>query len=466
MAWSKPCHPLRLGARLLALLSCATGLALAWPRSSHAEDLLQVYARARTNDPVLGQVLAARGVVREQAIQARSGLLPQWQAEASQSRLASDGSRRSDLAIQLSQVLVDLGQLRSWDAAQTLLSAQEARLRAAEQALCARVASAYFGVLMAQAGLDTVQANEAAFAEQVRQAQSRFDAGLSAQVDLDQARTYHALAQGSVLEAQEALADARQALKQVSGEGAEQALAPLAAELNLSADKVGDEGAQAWVEQALQNNPALQAFTLNLSAGDQRVAAARAAHLPRLSLGLDSERYNNKPSQVSDINEGRWVNTLALRLTIPIFAGGATESRSRQALYQRDAAREELEAARRALLRETQAQYQARQTSRAQVLSSSRAVLAASQGLAATRAGQSLGTRSMTDLLLAIQSQSAAQMAYQQARHRYVLSTLLLQQAAGHLGEAELLAVNRLLTHTPAAVAMLERQHETEKGSF
>lgn len=439
-------RPPRYGGLLLALLGCAAGLALAWPRSSQAEDLLQVYARARGSDPVLGQVLAARGVQQEQALQARAGLLPQWKAEATQSRLSSDGSRRGELASRLSQVLLDLGQLRGWDVAQTQLSAQEARLRAAEQALCARVATAYFAVLTAQASLHTAQANEAAFAEQVRQAQSRFEAGLSAQVDVDQARTYHALAQGNGLEAQEALADARQALRQVSGEGGDGAtLAPLAAELKLAAEPGGDEGAQAWVEQALQNNPELQAFALGLSAGEQRVAAARAAHLPTLSMGLDSARYDNRPSQSSDGNEGRWVNTLALRLTIPLFAGGATESQKRQALYQRDAAREALEAARRALVRETQAQYQARQTSRAQLQSTARAVAAASQGLAATRAGQALGARTMTDLLLAIQSQSAAQNAYQQARHRHVLATLLLQQAAGRLGEGELAAVNLLL---------------------
>lgn len=421
------------------------GLSLAWPGRSAAEDLLQVYARARGSDPILGQVLAAHGVQQEQALQARAALLPQWQAEATQSRLSPDGSQRLELASRLSQVLLDLGQLRSWDAAQTLLSAQDARLRAAEQALCARVATAYFGVLTAQASLATAQANEAAFAEQVRQAQSRFEAGLSAQLDVDQARTYHALAQGSSADAQELLADARQALRQVSGEGGDGQLVPLAAELNLGGDQRSEDRPQAWVEQALQNNPGLMAFQLSLRAGDQRVDAARAAHLPTLSLGLDSERYNNKPSQISDINQGRWVNTLGLRLTIPLFAGGATESQKRQALYQRDAAREELEAARRALVRETQAQYQARLSSRAQMQSAARAVAAATQGLAATRAGQALGTRTMTDLLLAIQSQSAAQNAFNQARHRHVLATLLLQQAAGRLGEPELAAVNLLL---------------------
>jgi len=99
--------------------------------------------------------------------------------------------------------------------------------------------------------------------------------------------------------------------------------------------------------------------------------------------------------------------------------------------------------------RETQAQYQAVLAGVALLDSSGAAVQAADRALAATRAGQALGTRGMTDLLLAIQTQAAAQNAWAQARHRYVLATLLLQQAAGTLGEAALATVNQLLQGKP-----------------
>ena len=55
----------------------------------------------------------------------------------------------------------------------------------------------------------------------------------------------------------------------------------------------------------------------------------------------------------------------------------------------------------------------------------------------------------MTDLLLAIQTQALAQSAHDQARHGYVLARLLLQQAAGALGEAELATVNQWLLGAP-----------------
>lgn len=428
-------------ALLAALSAGGTGTA-------SAEDLLQVYAQARAADPALAIADAQRGVQHELAVQARAALLPQWQLNASDTRDQQDGSRLREWGSSVSQVLVDLGKLRSWDAERTLESAQDLRLRAAEQALCARVATAYFGVLSAQAALATTQANEDAFAAQVAQAQKRFDAGLSAQVDLEQARAYHALARGGTLQAAQALADARQALAQITGQ-APGTLRPLAPALPALLPEPAQP--QAWVDRALQANPLLRAQARVVEASEQRVGAARAAHWPTLSAGLDSSRANGTGGTGASLSDEqrRGGTQFALRLTVPLFAGGATQSQLRQAGYQRTLAQDDHEIARRALLRETQAQYQAVVSGVALLDSTRAAVAAADQALASTRAGQGLGTRTMTDLLLAIQTQTAAQAAHDQARHGYVLARLLLQQAAGDLGEPELAAVNRwLLTET------------------
>lgn len=413
---------------------------LGLPLSAAAEDLLAVYAQARAADPLLASAAAGRGEQHELAIQARAALLPQWSLGVGELHNPRDGSREQRLTSSISQVLVDLGRLRAWDAATTRASASDAQLRAAEADLCARVATAYFDLLSAQANLVTARANEDAFAQQVAQAQSRFEAGLSAAVDVEQARTYYQLSRSSTVQAREAQADARQALAQITGQAPGE-LKPLAADLQAHAPEPPD--AAAWVQQALQANPALRAGTLGLGASERRVAAARAAHLPTLSLGLETQRSTGSAVALQDV--GRSDTVVSLSLSIPLFAGGATQSQVRQAAYRRDASRDDLEAARRALTRQTQAQFQAVLSGVDLMQSTRAAVEAAGRALASTRAGQALGTRTMTDLLLAIQSQTAAQSADVQARHRYVLATLLLRQAAGSLGEAELAAVNQLL---------------------
>lgn len=406
-----------------------------------AQDLLDVYALARANDPLLASARAVRGSQAEAAIQARAQLLPQWSAQWSALRDQPGGARTHALSHSLSQVLVDLTRLRTLDEAQLRVSAEDLRVRAAEADLCARVARAYFGVLTAQATLRTAEAIEAVYGQQVAQAQARFEAQLSASLDVAQARAYEALSQSSTAQAREALADAREALAEITGRPTN-ALRPLAADLApLPPDPLDP---QAWVGRSFQDNPALLAVAQDLSASERRIDALRAAHLPTLSLGLDGDRAGGSGVPVQE--RGRYTSTLGLRLTIPLFAGGAVESQKRQAVWQREQQRELLEAARRALGRDVLAQHQAVLTALAQMRSTGAAVAAADQALASTRSGLDLGARTMTDLLLAIQTQSNALNAWEQARHRYVLSTLLLQQASGALGETQLAAVNQLLS--------------------
>lgn len=438
LAWRPSPVALCGGGLVLALILCAL------PVKAQAEDLLAVYAQARAGDPLLAAADAQRGVQRELAVQARSALLPQWQLTATDQRTQPDSARSHQLSSSLSQVLFDLGKLRSWQAEDMQAAAQDARVRAAEQDLCARVARGYFGVLSAQAALASALTNEAAFAAQVAQAQSRFTAGLSAQVDVEQARAYHALSRSSTVQAQQALADAREALAQITGR-TPGVLQPLAADLPALPPEPAQ--AQDWVARALAANPLLRAQAQELDASGQRLAAARAQHWPTVSLALDTDRRGG--AGVPDVSRGRTDSVIGVRLTIPLFAGGATESAARQVGYQQAVQRENLEASRRALVRETQAQFQAVLSGVAMMQSTRAATTAANQALASTRAGQALCTRSMTDLLLAIQTQNAAQGAYDQARHAYVLARLLLQQAAGSLGEAELAAVNQLLQGNP-----------------
>lgn len=263
--------PSRLAALAVAALCAGCCLPAA------AEDLLEVYAQARAADPVLAGARSVLGQQQELAVQARAPLLPQWSAQLSEQRQDGGAGQHGvthGITHSLTQVLVDLSQLRSWHAAQTLADAEGARVRAAEADLCARVARAYFGVLTAQAALTTAQAIEDAYGQQVAQAQSRFEAKLSASLDVEQARAYFELARGSTAQAREELLDARQAVAQLTGR-MPGALHPLAPELAMLMPDPADP--QAWVAQALRDNPSLQAASLAVTAGDQRVAAARAA---------------------------------------------------------------------------------------------------------------------------------------------------------------------------------------------
>ena len=430
--------------RLIARLAAA--LLMALPCVGHAEDLLQVYQQARRADPVLLAADAARQVVREGVTQARAPLLPQVSAGLAydQTRTAGDADARNSsraLSAQLNQVLVDVGKLSQLRSAQAQADAQDATYRAAEQALCARVAKAYFDVLTAEDTLAHVMANEDAFRQQVEQSDQRFRNGLTAQVDVEQARAYHASARATTIGARQALADAREALAEITGQPTG-TLKTLRDDLPLDAPSPAEP--QAWVDAALNQNPTLQAQQRGIAAAEEDIGAARAGHLPTLNAGLGVGRSAAWPVPGSS-DDGRNVTTLGLVLNVPLFAGGATQSQVRQALHRRDGARDELELRRRRVARDTLAQYRSVLAGIGQTEATRAAVDAARKALASTRIGQGLGTQTMTDLLLAIQTFAGAQSAYSQARHQFILSRLLLQQAAGTINEADLASVNALL---------------------
>ena len=432
--------------RRLAVLACASALALAACRPAQADDLLDVFRLARANDPVLAAADAARLGTHDLADQARAALLPQASAAASIGRERDSGaslptasSHTTDVTLGVSQVVFDAGLWSQLRAARFNADAQDATVEAAQQALCLRVATAYFDALLAADILASVQANEDAFAQQVEQSQQRYKAGLDAQVDVDQSRSYQALAHGNTIAARQALVDALAAVAEITG-STPATLKTLRDELPLAAPAPADP--QAWVASALQGNPALWAAQKGVAAAESSIDAARAGHLPSLSAGLNLGRPTGAP--YGDAS-GRLANTAVLTLNVPLFAGGATQARVSQAVHQRDGARDSLETQRRAVERATKAAYGSVVAGIGQVQATRDAVAAARASLAATRVGREVGNRTQTDVLNAIQTLAQAQAAYAQARHQFILGRLQLQQAAGALTQADLANVNTLL---------------------
>ncbi len=430
--------------RRVVVLACAL-LALA-SAAARADDLLDVYAQARVNDPVLAAADAVRAGVHDLADQARAALLPQASAAAAIGRERDSGaalptlsSHTTDVTLGVNQVVFDAGLWSQLKAAHFNADAQDATLQAAQQDLCLRVATVYFDALLAADLLTSVQANEDAFAQQVEQSQQRYKAGLDAQVDVDQSRVYQALAHGNTIAARQALVDALNAVGEITG-STPTALKALRDELPLTPPAPADP--QAWADTALQGNPALWAAQRGVDSAESAIDAARAGHLPSLSAGLNLGRPTG--ASYGDTS-GRLTSTVALTLNVPLFAGGATQARVSQAVHQRDGARDSLETQRRAVARAAKAAYGSVVAGIGQVLATRDSVAAAQASLAATRVGREVGNRTQTDVLNAIQSLAQAQAAYAQARHQFILGRLQLQQAAGALTEADLANVNALL---------------------
>lgn len=448
---------MRLKLLTLALALAATSL------PSHGEDLLDAYQQARANDPVLAQADATRLSTGEGVNQARALLLPQVSAGLSLSQSQSSGSqtfqdpnnpghfisssgfghtRTRNVNAQLSQSVLDFSRYASLKAAHSAADAQDQTYQAALQALLVRVTTAYFTVLTDVDQLAFAKANEEALKRQYDQASQQYKVGVAAITGSYQAKAAYEAAKAQTIVAQNTLDNAREALSQITGKPTGD-LKKLRDDLPLEPPMPNDP--DVWVKTALESNPGLLAQRDNVDTAEHNISAARADHLPTISANVS---YGKSASwyQNADIHQNTPASTtIGLTLSVPIFSGGLTQSKVRQSIYQRDAAQDSLESERRQIKANTLNYYRSVLAGIAQVQSAKASMQSGQEALDATRAGYSVGTQTMTDVLLAIQTLTSSESNYSQARHQFVLNKLLLQQAAGTADLKDIEGINALL---------------------
>jgi outer membrane protein len=464
----------------LKLLTVALALA-ATPFASHAEDLLDAYRQARANDPVLSQADSTRLATGEGVDQARALLLPQVNGSlgitqsdpAGPSRsvltdaagnplrdaagnplLSSDigHTRQRTLGATVTQSVLNFSQIADLQAAHSSANSQNATYEAALQQLATRVATAYFQVLTNDDALTFAKANEQALARQLEQAQQRFDVGLSAITDVQDAKAQHDTSVAAVITAENTLADSREALTQITGKPADN-LKKLREQLPMDAPTPNDP--KAWVAEAVKSSPSILAAQYNVESSEHSISSARAGHLPTIdaSLGYNkSTAWTQNAGSASSAGtlgstgtNGRGATTVGLTLNVPIFSGGLTQSRVRQSIYQRDAAQDSLESVRRQVVRDTLNFYRSVVAGISKVEATKAAVESSESARDATQAGFEVGTRTIVDVLIAQQNLTQSLSDYSQARHQFILDKLLLKQTAGTVDIKDLEAVNSLL---------------------
>jgi outer membrane protein len=429
-------------------------LALALPFGASATDLLQTYDLARTGDTQLSASESQTLIDKEGKVQARAALLPQLSGSAGYSRAHSSrpGSPVGDTkgrsyGVDVSQSIFDWSRISNLRAQQQLSQAADYDLAAANQDLITRTSATYFDVLVGIESLAAAQTNEAASKKQFDYAQKRLDVGLAPITDVHEARAQYDSARANTILVRNALDDAYRALTELTGQ-------PISNLQGLPDDfrpeLPADQSSQGWVDRALEQNPNLKSVEFQKRSADFGVASARAGHYPTLSFGggysngagWDSVHGPLAPGISSEEEGYNW----GITLNVPLFAGGATQSRVRQALSQRDIADDNLEQTKRALVRNTSNAYQALVAGVSEVEARRLAVVSAQSAYDASNVGLEVGTRTVLDVLQNQRTLFAAQVEYARSKYNFLQNRLLLEQAAGTLDIGDVQEINRLLT--------------------
>lgn len=431
------------------------------PFTAQANSLLDVYELALQNDAQLKADRAAYEAGIQNRTIARAGLLPQINANAQVSKIESEtkfntgsvdlpaGAVSKDdydsksWEISLNQPLFDMSAWYTYKQGVTLSDQAEAQFGADQQSLIVRVSEAYFNVLRSIDTLEATIAEEKALEKQLEQTKQRFEVGLTAITEVHEAQAAFDSARAATLEARGNLGINYEALEVLTGKP-EDRVAPLSGQFPV-VEPVPANRAD-WVEFSLKNNYNLRAAKLQAEAQLQSAKATRSGHLPTLDANLgysDSEVDGQRANRPTDTaTDG---SSVSVRLDVPIFSGGATTGRSRQAYAQYTQLQELYNNTQRNVIQNTRALHLLVSTDVASVRARKQAIVSNQSALEATQSGYEVGTRNLVEVLLSQRNLYQARRDYSNALYDYVIDTIRLREVAGMLTPADVQEIDKWL---------------------
>lgn len=436
-------------------LALATALALC-SSPSFAVDLMQSYTQARQSDPTLAISESQNAISKEGVVQSRSSLLPQINGRLSMNKNDSDGtlsnnttfessSTTQNTSASLNQSIYNYGNYARLSSSKARANQSNAELDSANDSLIIRVSEAYFNVLTAIDTLAASRAEERAVKRQLDQAEKRLEVGLAPITDVHEAKARYDSSRANTILAGNAVIDAREALNEITGAAQTTNIKGLSDNYQ----PVGEarKATAELVNEALSNNPTIQARELALDAAQDDIKLAKSGHLPYLDGSANLSKSSLKDGDVSPFSTTDSNNTgISVSLIVPIFSGFNTQSQVRESVSRRDIAAEQLEQSKRAITRQVRNADRNLEAGLAEVEARRLAVVSAKSALEAGEVGLEVGTRTIIDVLLAQQQLFTAVREYSRSRHNYLMNTLRLKQAAGSLEVADVENINRLLT--------------------
>lgn len=444
-----------------ALRSCvllgALSACLTMPAAART-DLLGALEAAEESDPLYREAQASALATAEGIPQAKAALwLPNLSftgsitgIDQSFSGFSLGGSNNAsfvgkDYRINLQQPVYHHDRYVALRQADKRLEQAQYEVLAARQDLMLRVAERYFNQLAAHDSLEFAKAESESLRSQLDQARQRFEVGLIAITDVQEAQAGFDRAQAAQIGAENDIQNANEALREVTA-NYDLDLAPLGLDLPLVVPEPQD--IERWTSTALEQNLSLTAARIAADIDHEEIRRQYAGHVPSLDI-VGGHSFNKSGGRFGDASVRQ--NEIGIQLTVPIYEGGQVVSRTRAAERQSEASLERLEQTRRAVHRETREAYLGVLTRISSVKALAQAVVSSQTALDSTRAGFEVGTRTAVDVVAAERLLYQSKRDYARARYDYIIQTLRLKKAAGSLAPQDLAAANAWLVSGDSA---------------
>jgi TolC family type I secretion outer membrane protein len=421
---------------VLSVLLCATGPAT-------ADDLNTALSQAYVGNPTLDAARAQLRATDEGVPQALSGWRPTLtgQVSAGPHWLQNETKQPSTIqqvrrdqtfyprtySITLTQPIFNgFGTVSSTKAAENRVRAGRAQLLDAEQQVLLQAVQAYMDVVADQSILELNINNRKVLEAQLQATNDRFEAGEVTKTDVAQAQSSLAGAVANVTQAQGTLENAKSVYRQVIGQEPV-GLAMPSVPVNLPTK----------FEDAVtlsQEQPQVIAAQYVEQASKDDIDTQFSEMLPTVSVQGSFTRTDENGSKLQAANDA----TILGVLSVPLYQAGAPDSRVRQAKQVYQQARKQLDEARRNAEQQLVAAWQALVTAQAQIQSFEEQVRANDVALEGVRQEQTVGARTVLDVLDAEQAALNSRVNLVTAQTDLVIARYQLLAAIGRLNAKDL----------------------------
>jgi outer membrane protein TolC len=242
-----------------------------------------------------------------------------------------------DLRAEASQTLFDPAASERVRAARTSAAASSADVATAAEQAAFTAANAYVNALRAEALVQARIADSVLANDLVNIARDQLEAGVGVALDVTRAESQRASGRAQLIAARNDRDRAQLVLRRALNLALD---TPLELSDSLAGvAPVGDQNAQAAIDQALRTRPDVRAADLQFAAAQQQASAVRAMRLPSVGLFANDGATGLQPQHFLN------TYTYGVQVRIPLFEGGLRTGQSQEA----EAAAREIDVRRRDL---------------------------------------------------------------------------------------------------------------------
>jgi len=293
----------------------------------------------------------------------------------------------------------------------------------AVQELAVELSRAYGDVRFARESLAAQEESLVNLEEQARFARANLREGFLTRTDVAQAEARVAQARADLARARSRVVQASEFYMRLTGHPPGSLTAP---------ENIEDlpEGLAAALDKA-EEHPGLVAAAANIRAADAGVDLAASSGRMRVFLESNNSRFDVRGS--TNVFDEESEDTVGVRVSIPLFTGGAVSSRTRQQRHLRDAARYDLAEAQRQIRERVTVAWSDLDASRARLEASRTRLEAAELASRGVRREQQFGQRSMIDVLNQEQERLGAKVALAEAERDAMVAERVFAASIGQI---------------------------------